>query len=76
MQELTKEAQLLIIVVFMQEDVEARSCRQKVRRRGRITVVPPEGNQIRTRLRKSELNSPGKECGIPSRRTQGRKEKD
>ena len=60
----------------MQEDVEARSCHPKVRSRGRIIVVPPEGNQMRTRSSKSELNSPGKECGIPSRRTRERKVKD
>ena len=60
----------------MQEDVEARSCCPKARSRGRIIDFPPEGNWMRTRSSKSELNSPGKEEGIPGQRTRERKVKD
>lgn len=60
----------------MQGEVEARSCRPKAKSRGRITAVPPEGNWMRTRLSKSELNILGKEGGIPSLRMRERKVKD
>ena len=60
----------------MQGEVEARSFRPKAKNRGRIIAVPPEGNRMRTKSSKSELNNPGKEGGIPSRRTRERKVKD
>lgn len=61
---------------YIQGKVETRSCRRKAKNRGRITVVPPEGNWMRTRSSKSELNNPGKEGGIPIRRKRERKVKD
>ena len=57
----------------MQERVEKKDCHSKGKDKEATTGVPLGGNRMRTR---SKQDNPGKEEGLSTRRSRGRKVKD
>ena len=60
----------------MQKRVEMKDYYLRGKDKGRVTVVPSEGNQMRTRSSGSKQNDPGKKEELSIRRSRERKIKD
>ena len=62
--------------LFMQKRVETKDYCLRGKDKGRVTVVPLEGNRMRTRSSGSKQNDPGKKEELSIRWSRERKIKD